>query len=111
MTGFADQYLDRLTEMEECITCTKPTQSHLILLEYNPEEERIEALDPGEVVGELHAADAFGLVCHECYEQYDGDAEAVAAEYDSRLEEIAEAVDRQKQDIMKVAEGDDGEDA
>lgn len=93
MTGWADKFTGRLFSLEGCVICDKPTQSHLLLLVYDAEMDAIEALDPDGHVAPLATADAYGTVCHSCYTDADGDADAVAAAYDERLDELLSSAD------------------
>lgn len=80
---WADQYASEVSN-DSCIACQKPTQSHAVLMDY---DEEIDELYP---VSELDNALVPGRVCHTCYREHDGVAEAVVAEYQQRLRALCE---------------------
>lgn len=75
MTGFRDDLLDRSDGMDNCLLCDKPTNSHLVLLKYDEENNRIRRAD------DLEDSDAFGHVCHTCAGDRGMNADAIVAEY------------------------------
>lgn len=80
-------------ETENCLTCGKPTNSHLLLLSYNGETGTMEAVEAKD------DADGFGTVCHACYRGVDGDADDAAARYNERLQAVLDAVDVDVEDV------------
>lgn len=98
--GWADSYTSRLNDLEECLFCDKPTQSHILLLVYDSEDDRVVTLDPETTVGELNTADAYAVVCHGCHEEHDGDADAAAEAYDEHLEDTLDLAGIEKRKFM-----------
>lgn len=97
MTEFAD-HLKSKAEMDNCLVCQSPTRSHIVLLTFDPETGNMVAVD------ELDDADGFGTCCHGCYETADGDADAVAQQYNERLDAVLEYVGVDKEQLAKDPE-------
>lgn len=92
MTDFAD-HLKRKVDMDNCLVCSKPTKSHVVLIGYvDGDMVAVESMDD---------ADGFGAVCHTCYRDADGDADKVAALYNERLEAVLDAMGVDKETIAK----------
>lgn len=102
MTGFADHMSSRMDDMDNCLVCSSPTRSHLILIAYNDETGDMEAVDT------LEDADGFGTVCHGCYQDADGDAEVVMDTYNAKLDEILEVVGVSKERLAQDPDEVDG---
>jgi len=93
MTAFSDEYTSQIDGMDPCIVCQSPTRSHVLLVEYEAETNRMVAVD---TIGE---DTVFGTVCHDCYRDADGDADKVARQYDAREDKVLESMDATKRDI------------
>lgn len=78
---FRDDLKNR-AETDSCLVCRKPTRSHVVLLTYDPDTDAVAATDT------LDAAAGFGVVCHTCYRDESGDADAVTAAYTDYLRRV-----------------------
>lgn len=94
MTDFSDDLTAR-TELDNCLVCSKGTRSHLVLIRYDEESGDMVAVD------DRDDADGYGTVCHSCYRDHDGDADAVVASYNERLEAILDALGIDKQEVAE----------
>lgn len=94
MTDFADHLKGR-ADMDNCLVCSKPTKSHVVLIAYNEETADMEA------VAARDDADGFGTVCHSCYRDADGDADTVVALYNERLDGVLDALGVDKEELSK----------
>ena len=94
MTDFAD-HLRSKSEMKNCIVCSSPTRSHVVLLAYDS--------DSADMVGveSRPDADGFGAVCHGCYTDADGDADTVVALYNERLDTVLDALGVDKEELSQ----------
>lgn len=96
------------TDMDGCISCGSPTNSHLLLFVWDADDEVFRAVTD-------HAeADAYGHVCHTCYADEDGDhgpilqqyavrAQRLTAKYDLDVSTLVEAPD----DVQDMMDADD----
>lgn len=93
--NWADNLTDNLNSTDNCLTCSQPTKSHVVLIAYDE--------DAGEMVSvESRAeADGFGAVCHGCYRDHDGDAEAVVRAYNEKLDGVLGTLGVSKKELAK----------
>jgi len=82
-SGWADSHTSDV-DMDLCITCERPTNSHLLLFRYDPDRDVFKpAATPDD-------ADAYGQVCHGCYADEDGDAAPILQAYRLKVKRICD---------------------
>lgn len=94
MTEFADEYKSK-ADMDNCLVCSSPTRSHVVLIQYDEETTDMVAVE------DYEAADGFGTVCHGCYQDADGDADTVVRLYNERLDNVLDALGVDRQEIAE----------
>lgn len=105
--GFDDALTGQIGQ-EACALCEKPTSSHAILLDYDEDEKRFVTVNTEDDAVTANARDramTVRTVCHSCYEEYDGDAEAVAEAYTKRIEDMAQKIGKTIDDFVDEATG------
>lgn len=95
MTDFADHLTNRVDGMDNCLVCSSPTRSHVVLITYNAETGDMEAVE------DRDDADGFGTVCHGCYQDADGDADRVVELYNARLDDVLDALGVNKEELTE----------
>jgi len=94
MANFAD-HLQSKAEMDNCLVCSTPTRSHVVLIAYDGDSATMVA------VNTMDDADGFGTVCHGCYCDADGDADTVVELYNERLDNVLDALGVDKEELSQ----------
>jgi hypothetical protein len=107
-TGKWRDDLTSKTDMDGCMSCGKPTNSHLLLFVWDDEAGVFRA------VNNHQQADAFGHVCHGCYTDKDGDHGLILQEYARTVQELCDKYDltvtrliNDPDDVKDVMDADD----
>lgn len=89
-SGIPEPWRDDLTQqvdMDGCMVCGSPTQSHLLLFVWDEDGGIFRPVtDHGE-------ADAYGHVCHGCYTDEDGDHGPILQQYTVRCHDLCTKYD------------------
>lgn len=75
------------TDMDGCMVCGSPTNSHLLLFNWDEDAEVFRATTDHE------DADAYGHVCHGCYSDEDGDHGPILQQYGLKVQRLCDEYD------------------
>jgi|GEM_PF-6250134 len=103
-----DEVAGKLDDQGTCILCTKPTQSHAVLIKPNPESH---SFDVGTVEDMEETLVSPLSLCHSCYVEFEGDAELIAEAYEIKFREMNDAAgldfENQLETMFEMIENDE----